>query len=79
MAKQVLLQSALPAQLELVAADPAFAGADNGVYTWRFEELGAGEQRNIKVSYRVKSGVSVGTNMQMKNQLNYQDQLGNRY
>ena len=79
MAKQVILQSVIPAQLELVAADPAFNKADSGIYTWRFDELGAGEQRNIKVSYRVKPGIAVGTSMQMKNLLNYQDQIGNRY
>jgi hypothetical protein len=79
MAKQVTLQSILPSQLELVAADPAFSKAENGVFTWRFDELGAGEKRSIKVSYRVKPGIAVGTNMQMKNLLNYQDQLGNRY
>ena len=56
-----------------------FARADNGVYTWRFDELGAGERRSIKVTYRVKPGIAVGTNMQLKNLLNYQDQLGNRY
>jgi uncharacterized repeat protein (TIGR01451 family) len=79
LAKQVVLQSILPAQLELVASDPAYAGGDNGVYTWRFDELGAGERRNIKMTYRVKPGIAVGTNMQLKNLLNYQDQLGNRY
>ncbi|WP_246399835.1 histone H1-like repetitive region-containing protein [Geomonas silvestris] len=79
MAKQVTLQSIIPSQLELVAADPAFTKSDNGVYSWRFEELGAGEKRSIKVSYRVKPGIAVGTSMQMKNLLNYQDQIGNRY
>jgi len=79
LAKQVTLQSILPGQLELVAADPAFTKADNGIYTWRFDELGAGEKRNIKVTYRVKPGTAVGTNMQLKNLLNYQDPLGNRY
>jgi len=79
MAKQVTLMSILPSQMELVAADPVFTKADSGVFTWRFDELGAGEKRSIKVSYRVKPGIAVGTNMQMKNLLNYQDQLGNRY
>ncbi|WP_407925347.1 outer membrane protein assembly factor BamD [Geomonas ferrireducens] len=79
LAKQVILQSALPAQLELVAAEPAFSRYDNGVYLWRLDELGAGEKRSIKVTYRVKPGVAVGTSMQMKNSLNYQDLLGNRY
>ncbi|QXE88807.1 histone H1-like repetitive region-containing protein [Geomonas nitrogeniifigens] len=79
MAKQVTLQSALPAQLELVAADPSFSRFDNGVYVWRFDELGAGEKRNIKVTYRVKPGIAVGTSVQMKNSLTYQDLLGNRY
>ena len=79
LAKQVTLQSILPAQLELVAADPSFSKADNGIYTWRFDELGAGEKRNIRVTYRVKPGIAVGTNMQLKNLLNYQDSLGNRY
>lgn len=79
LAKQVILQSALPAQLELVAAEPAFSRYDNGVYLWRLDELGAGEKRSIKVTYRVKPGVAVGTSVQMKNSLNYQDLLGNRY
>ena len=78
-AKHVTLQSIIPAQLELVAADPMFSRADNGIYVWRFDELGAGEKRNIKVTYRVKPGIAVGTNMQLKNLLNYQDQIGNRY
>jgi uncharacterized membrane protein len=78
-AKQVTLRSIIPPQLELVAADPMFSLADNGVYIWRFQDLGAGERRNIMVNYRVKPGIAVGTNMQLKNQLNYQDQIGNRY
>jgi uncharacterized membrane protein len=79
LAKQVTLQSILPAQLELVASDPAYSKSDDGIYTWRFEELGAGERRNIKVSYRVRPGIAVGTNMQVKHLLSYQDQLGNKY
>ena len=79
LAKQVTLQSILPAQLELVAADPLFFKGDNGIYIWRFDELGAGEKRNIRVTYRVKPGIAVGTNMQLKNLLNYQDPLGNTY
>ena len=79
LAKQVVLQSILPDQLELVAADPSFTKADNGIYLWRFEELGAGEKRNIRVTYRVKPGIAVGTSMQLKNLVNYQDPLGNRY
>jgi uncharacterized membrane protein len=79
LAKLVTVQSVLPPQLELVAADPSYSKADNGVYAWRFDELGAGEKRNIKVTYRVKPGIAVGTNVQMKNLLSYQDLLGNRY
>lgn len=79
LAKQVTLQSILPAQLEMVAAEPAFSKADNGVYLWRFDELRAGEKRTIKVTYRVKPGLAVGTSMQLKNLVNYQDTLGNRY
>jgi uncharacterized membrane protein len=79
MAKRVILQSILPGQLELVAADPGYSRADNGVFVWKFDELGAGEKRSIKMSYRVKPGIAVGTNMQLKNLLNYEDQIGNRY
>ncbi|TSK06704.1 MAG: outer membrane protein assembly factor BamD [Geobacter sp.] len=78
-AKQVILQSALPAQLELVAAEPPFSRYNNGVYLWRLDELGAGERRSIKLTYRVKPGVAVGTNVQMKTSLIYHDLLGNRY
>ncbi len=79
MAKQVDVQSFLPGQLALVSADPAFTRGSDGVYTWRFEELGSGEKRSIKVNYKVKSGTAVGTNMQVKNILKYQDPLGNNY
>ena len=79
MAKTVELQSFLPADLELVASDPSFVKGKNGDYFWKFEELGAGEKRTIKVTFRVKAGTAVGTSIQVKNILKYQDQLGNRY
>ena len=79
LARVVELQSAWPEQLELVAADPATNAVSNGNITWRFKEMGAGEKRNIKVSFRVKPGIGVGTAIQVKNILSYEDQLGNRY
>lgn len=79
LARVVELQSAWPEQLELVAADPATSAVSNETMTWRFKELGAGEKRSIKVSFRVKPGTSVGTAIQVKNLLSYEDQLGNRY
>jgi hypothetical protein len=79
LARIVELQSAWPEQLELVAADPATSVVSNGAIIWRFKELGAGEKRNIKVSFRVKPGTGVGTAIQVKNILTYEDQLGNRY
>jgi len=79
LARVVELQSAWPEQLELVAADPANSTFLNGNITWRFKEMGAGEKRSIKVSFRVKPGTGVGTNIQVKNILTYEDQLGNRY
>jgi uncharacterized membrane protein len=79
MAKLVDVQSVLPGQLQLVSADPAFNRESDGVYLWRFEGLGAGEKRSIKITYKVKSGTAVGTSMQVKNILKYQDLLGNGY
>ncbi len=79
LARVVELQSAWPEQLELVAADPATSAISNGTVIWRFKDTGAGEKRNIKVSFRVKPGTSVGTALQVKNILTYEDQLGNRY
>jgi hypothetical protein len=79
LAKQVELHSEVPPQLELLAEDPAFVKSGNGTYTWRFDQLGAGEKRSIKVTYRVKAGIAVGTSIQLKNVLKYQDQLGNAY
>ncbi|RNC72298.1 MAG: DUF11 domain-containing protein [Desulfuromonadales bacterium] len=79
MAKAVELQSALPADLELVASDPAFGRGRDGDYLWKFDEIGAGEKRTIKVTFRVKAGTAVGRNIQVKNVLKYQDQMGNRY
>lgn len=79
LARIVELQSAWPEQLELVAAEPATSAVSSGAVVWRFKELGAGEKRSIKVSFRVKPGIGVGTAIQVKNILSYEDQLGNRY
>lgn len=79
LARIVELQSAWPEQLELIAADPANSSVNNGAVIWRFKEMGAGEKRSIKVSFRVKPGTGVGTAIQVKNILTYEDQLGNRY
>jgi uncharacterized membrane protein len=78
MAKMVDIRSSLPEQLELVAADPVAAGR-NGEYSWKFDELGAGEKRKISVSYRIKAGTASGTSLALKNVIKYQDQVGNSY
>ncbi|HIJ87598.1 MAG TPA: tetratricopeptide repeat protein [Desulfuromonadales bacterium] len=78
-ARIVELQSVWPEQLELMAADPATSVVSNGAIVWRFKELGAGEKRSIRVSFRVKPGIGVGTAIQVKNILTYEDRLGNRY
>jgi hypothetical protein len=79
LARIVELLSTWPEQLELVAADPSTSNVNNGTVVWRFKEMGAGEKRIIKVSFRVKPGTGVGTAIQVKNILTYEDQLGNRY
>jgi uncharacterized repeat protein (TIGR01451 family) len=79
LAKVVELQTAWPEQLELIAADPETSSAKNGTVIWRYKEVGAGEKRVIKVSFRVKPGIGVGTAIQVRNILTYEDQLGNRY
>jgi hypothetical protein len=78
-AKIVEMRSILPDALELVASDPPVSRGKGGEYIWKFEELGAGEKKGARVSIRVKSGVAVGTNLQVKNLLSYQDQLGKSY
>jgi uncharacterized membrane protein len=79
LARIVELKSVLPEQIELVAADPSVNSASNGTLVWKFKELGAGERRVIKVSFRVKAGIGMGTNIQVRNILTYEDQIGNRY
>ena len=79
LAKVVELQSVWPEQLELIAADPVNTSAAAGNINWKFRELGAGEKRTIKVSFRVKQGTGLGTSIQVTNTLKYEDQLGNRY
>ena len=79
LAQVVELQSAWPALLELVAAEPVNTVTADGRIIWRFKEVGSGEKRSIKVTFRVKQGTGVGTNLQVKNILIYEDQLGNKY
>ena len=78
-AKTVEIRSILPENLEILAADVPFLQGGGGEYLWNFAELGAGEKRLVKVSFRVKTGIPVGTNIQIKNLVTYEDQLGNRY
>lgn len=78
-AKGVEIRSILPENLEILAADVPFLQGGSGEYFWNFLELGAGEKRIVKVSFRVKTGIPVGTNLQIKNIVSYEDQLGNRY
>jgi uncharacterized membrane protein len=79
LAKIVEIQSLLPEQLELVASEPLVNQQKESNYVWRFEELGAGEKRSIRLTYRLRSGSSVGTSIALKNVLKYQDQAGNTY
>lgn len=79
LAKQVELAVTWPEQIELVAIDQAAGKTEAGTSLWRFNELGAGEKRVVKVSFRIKSGTGVGTGVQLKSVLTYQDQVGNRY
>lgn len=79
LARVVELQSSWPEQLELIAAEPTNTSVNAGNILWKFKELGAGEMRTIKVSFRVKAGTTVGTNIQVTNIMKYEDQLGNRY
>jgi uncharacterized membrane protein len=80
LAQTVELKSVWPEQLELVASDPvSSAVAADGRIVWRFKEVGAGEKRSIKVSFRVKADTGAGTNVQVKNVLIYEDQMGNKY
>lgn len=79
LARVVELQSVWPEQLELIAADPDTSIVKNGTIIWRFKEMGAAEKRSIKVSFRLKPGIGVGTAIQVRNVLTYEDQLGNRY
>lgn len=79
LARIVELKSVWPEHLELVATDPTTNSVSDGTLVWEFRELGAGEKRVIKLSFRVKPGTGMGTNIQIKNILTYEDQIGNRY
>ncbi|WP_305733463.1 tetratricopeptide repeat protein [Trichlorobacter ammonificans] len=78
LARLVEVATTWPEQMELVATEAASQNATGGL-TWRFTELGAGEKRLVKASFRVKPNTVVGTGLQLKSVLSYQDQLGNRY
>ncbi len=78
-AKTVEIQSILPDNLEMMASDVQSQAGSKGEYIWKFVELGAGEKRSIRVTFRVRSGIRVGTNIQIRNLVTYEDQLGNKY
>lgn len=79
LARVVELTSIWPEQLELVGAEPVNSSSDSGKVIWNFREVGAGEKKSIRVSFRVRAGIGFGTNIQVKNILKYEDQIGNRY
>lgn len=78
LARQVEVSSSWPDQMELVATEPSISSDKTGL-VWRFAELGAGEKRIVKASFRARPTSAVGTGLQLKSELTYQDQLGNRY
>jgi len=80
LAKGVELQATWPEQMELVSSDTTKEAIASTVGTlWKLGELGAAEKRIIKATFKVKPGTIVGTGIQLKSTLVYQDQLGNRY
>jgi uncharacterized membrane protein len=79
LAKSVEVQSFLPDNLEMMAANAPVRMGSNGEYIWKFAELGATEKRSVRVTFRVRSGIPVGTNIQIRNLVTYEDQMGNRY
>jgi tetratricopeptide (TPR) repeat protein len=79
LAKTLEVHTMLPPQMEVVSADPSPASTQDGILTWRFSELGAGEQRQVRLVFRIRPGVPAGTGLQVQNSLAYEDQLGNRY
>jgi len=79
LARVVEMRSAMPANLELVTSEPPVSGGQDGNYLWRFAELGAGEKKVVKVTFKVKQGIAVGTSIQVKNTITYEDPLGNGY
>jgi hypothetical protein len=79
LAKMAQLEVTWPHQLELVTTDQTSSSSSVGTSTWNLEELGAGEKKLIKASFRIKSGTGVGTGLQLKSVLQYQDLMGNRY
>lgn len=78
LARKVVVNSTWPEQIELVATEPSTASTPTGL-SWSFSELGAGEKRVVKASFRVKPTSTVGTGLSLKSELTYQDQQGNRY
>lgn len=78
LARSVEVKSSLPAQLELVAAEPAGAPGTDGIL-WRLAELGAGEQKTIRLYVRVKGGTGVGSSLRIAASVAYDDRLGSRY
>ena len=79
LARMVELKVTWPDQMELVATDLMTGKAGNSSSVWQFNELGAGERRVVKASFRIKPGIGVGTGVSLKSSLSYQDQAGNRY
>jgi uncharacterized membrane protein len=79
LARTVELSSVPSDNIEIVESDPPFRKGGSGEYAWTFSELGKGEKRIVRVAFRVKPGIPVGTSIQIRNQISYQDQLGNRY
>lgn len=79
MAKDIEVISYLPVPIEVVAAEPVAFEGSKGEHFWRFTDLGSGEKRTLVLAYRIRPGVTAGTNLQIENIIRYKDQLGNSY
>jgi uncharacterized repeat protein (TIGR01451 family) len=83
LAKNLVVNEALPDALEFVSSDPSLNQQDapGGTqrFTWRVAELAPGDTAVLRIAVRLRPNLQAETNLTSRHTLTYQDSNGNHY
>ncbi len=82
LAKNLVVNEALPSALEFVSSDPNLSAQDSSggqQFRWRVPELAPGDTAVLRVTVRLRPSQTADQTLTTRHSLSYQDTNGNSY